>query len=199
MSVQGLNLLFSSAHSTMARSGGFRYRPTMVSSFSAKRISLLSLNVRTRCGLRPWACQMRRTLASLMPAAAAIVRVLQCVALAGLWRIVMSTTRFTWSSVIVRVLPGREASFCNAAIPPSRNRLRQRATFSAVTPSSCAISLSCRPSAARNTIRARSTTRAGRERPRASRSTAFRTSEFSSTGRATRIVSSSHCMDARHS
>jgi hypothetical protein len=36
-----------------------------------------------RWGLRPWAFQMRRTEASLIPACRAIVRVLQWVALAG--------------------------------------------------------------------------------------------------------------------
>jgi hypothetical protein len=41
------------------------------------------LKVLTRCGLRSWACQMRGTLASLMLAAAAMVRVLQGVAPAG--------------------------------------------------------------------------------------------------------------------
>src|SRR5437867_9083015 len=45
--------LFSSNDSTSACSGGFRYRPTMSSSFSAKRGSLLSLKVSTRCGFRP--------------------------------------------------------------------------------------------------------------------------------------------------
>ena len=55
----------------------------MSSSFSAKAGSLLILKVSTRCGFNPWARQMRRTLASLMPTAAAMVRVLQCVALLG--------------------------------------------------------------------------------------------------------------------
>ncbi len=50
---------------------------------------------------------MRRTLASLMPMAAAIVRVLQFVALAGFRCSVISTTCFTRPSVMVRVLPGR--------------------------------------------------------------------------------------------
>ena len=55
----------------------------MSSSFAVNSGSRLSLKVLTRCGFSPWARQMRRTLASLMPAAAAMVRVLQCVALAG--------------------------------------------------------------------------------------------------------------------
>jgi hypothetical protein len=39
----------------------------MSSSFSAKAGSLLILKASTRCGFNPWARQMRRTLASLMP------------------------------------------------------------------------------------------------------------------------------------
>jgi hypothetical protein len=54
---------------------------------------------------------MRRTLASLMPAAVAMVRVDQCVALVGFCCSVISTTFFTCRSVIVRVRPGRGASF----------------------------------------------------------------------------------------
>jgi hypothetical protein len=45
--------LFSSNDSTSACSGGFRYTSTTSSSFSAKRGSLLSLKVSTRCGFRP--------------------------------------------------------------------------------------------------------------------------------------------------
>jgi hypothetical protein len=83
----------------------------MSSSFWTNSGSLLSLKVLTRCGFSPWARQMRRTLASLMPAARAMVRVDQCVALAGFWCNVISTTFFTLWSVMVRGLPGRGASF----------------------------------------------------------------------------------------
>ena len=43
----------SSMQSTIAFSGGFRYRPTTSTSFSSKRGSFESLNVSTRCGLTP--------------------------------------------------------------------------------------------------------------------------------------------------
>src|ERR1035437_8783735 len=56
---------------------------------------------------------MRRTLASLMPTAAAMVRVLQWVALAGFWRVVRVTTRFVSRVPILGLRPGRGASFCN--------------------------------------------------------------------------------------
>lgn len=42
--------LFSSTHNTIACSGGSRYRPTTLTSFSSKCGSLETLNVFTRCG-----------------------------------------------------------------------------------------------------------------------------------------------------
>jgi hypothetical protein len=54
-------------HSTIAFSGGFRYSPTMSTSFSSKCLSFESLNVSTRCGLRPRADQIRWTVAGLTP------------------------------------------------------------------------------------------------------------------------------------
>ena len=60
-------------------------------SFSQNPGSRLSLKVRTRWGLSPCARQIRRTPASLMPAAAAMVRVLQCVAFPGFCCSVIST------------------------------------------------------------------------------------------------------------
>ena len=58
-----------------------------------------------QCGFRPWARQMRRTLFSLMPAARAMRARLQWVALAGFSCSVISTTRFTRRSVMMRVRP----------------------------------------------------------------------------------------------
>ena len=51
--------LFSSTHSTRARSGGLRYSPTMSRTFSTNSGSDDSLNVSERCGCRPKACQIR--------------------------------------------------------------------------------------------------------------------------------------------
>jgi len=45
--------LFSSTHRTMACSGGFKYSPTIASSFSVNSGSLLTLNVSTWCGFSP--------------------------------------------------------------------------------------------------------------------------------------------------
>src|SRR6202049_1789984 len=139
----------------------------MSSNFSANAGSLLILKVSTRRGFNPWARQMRRTLASLIPTAAAIVRVLQCVALAGCWRVVMVTTRLVRRAPMVGFGPGRCASFYNAATPSARKRLRQRETFFGVIAMLAAISLSGWPEAASNTMGARSATRTGRDRLRA--------------------------------
>jgi hypothetical protein len=49
-----------------------------------------TLNVRTKCGFKPLATQMRCTAARLTPAALAMVRVLQCVASAGFSWVVFS-------------------------------------------------------------------------------------------------------------
>jgi hypothetical protein len=52
--------------------------------------------------------------------AAAIVRVLQCVALKGFSCMVWRITSAVRASVMVRGLPGRDASFSSGSIPPSR-------------------------------------------------------------------------------
>src|SRR3982751_5079312 len=77
--VQGLDLAFSSMHSTTAFSGGFRYRPTTSISFSSKWRSLDTLKVFTKWGLSPRADQIRCTGAGLTPTRAAIDRHDQCV------------------------------------------------------------------------------------------------------------------------
>jgi hypothetical protein len=102
-----------------------------------------------------------------MPTAAAMVRVLQCVALVGCWRVVMVTTRLVRRVPIVGLRPGRGASFCNPTTPSARKRLRHRETFFGVMAMRAAISRSCCPEAANKTMRARSATRTGRERLRA--------------------------------
>ena len=57
--------------------GWVQIQPDNVLEFLDKAGSLLSLKVAVRCGFKPCACQIRRTLASLIPMAAAIERVLQ--------------------------------------------------------------------------------------------------------------------------
>lgn len=98
---------------------------TMSSSFSTNFGSRETLNVSTRCGLRPWACQIRSTLLSLTPICSARRRVLQCVAAAG----VVCVVRRTISAASMRGLrPLRGKSASIAARPPLANRSRQRPT-----------------------------------------------------------------------
>ena len=66
--------------------------------FSSNIGSLETLNVSTRCGLRPASRQMRPTLEALMPIALAIADRLQCVAFAGVSvAVLVSTLRFVAS------------------------------------------------------------------------------------------------------
>jgi hypothetical protein len=116
-----------------------------------------------------------------------MVRVLQWVALAGFWRVVRVTTRFVSRVPILGLRPGRGASFCNPDTPSARKRLRQRETFFGVMAMLAAISLSCWPEAANNTMRARSATRTGRDRLRAWDSSTVRSSELNLMAGAIRI------------
>ena len=64
---------------------------------------------------QPVAGQMRRTLASLMPTAAAMLRVLQWVAFAGCRRVVMITTRFLRRALMLGL--GRRARLLQSTTP----------------------------------------------------------------------------------
>src|SRR5437763_14812777 len=99
----------------------------MVASFSANFLSLLTLKVSTRCGFSPLACQIRRTVASLTPISAAMVRVLQWVAFAGDDALVLRiNSRFT-AVAMSGFRPGREVAFSKPANPAFKKRWRQRA------------------------------------------------------------------------
>ena len=82
--IQRLNLalLFNAQHDSVF--GGLVYSPTTSTTFSAKCGSLLTLNVRARCGFNPAAFHTRCTRFELSSRCFASVRVLQCVALGGL-------------------------------------------------------------------------------------------------------------------
>ena len=69
-----------------------------------------SLNVSVWCGFSPNARQIRLTALWLIPVAAAIERVDQCVAVLGCSSSVLMITRSTSSSLIVRGFPGRGSS-----------------------------------------------------------------------------------------
>src|SRR6516164_2184729 len=130
---------------------------------------------------------MRRTVASLIPISAAIVRVLQWVALAGLSCVVRRITSSLSLAEIVGLRPGRGASFSRPVRSNCKNRFRQRAAFWLLIFRLAAISKSVLPSAAKRTTLARSTCRAGRERDRAHCCRVSRCDGLMMTGGATRI------------
>jgi hypothetical protein len=72
--------------------------------------SVLSLQLRTRCGFSPNARQMRDTAVCDRPVAAAIDRVDQCVSWPGPCSKVLVMTSSIFSSVTVRGRPGRGSS-----------------------------------------------------------------------------------------
>jgi hypothetical protein len=91
--------VFSSTHSTKAAWGGFRYSPTTSWTLSMNCGSVESLNVSTRCGLRPTARQIRLMADCDMPRWRARLRVDQTVASAGVVSSVRVSTCSTWVSV----------------------------------------------------------------------------------------------------
>src|SRR5947207_15954123 len=101
----------------------------MVSSFSANFLSLLTLNVSTRCGFRPLACQIRRTVASLTPISAAMVRVLQWVALAGDDAVVLPIYSSFTRVAMAGFRPARQASFSKPANHAFKQRLDHHAYY----------------------------------------------------------------------
>lgn len=101
--------------------------------FSTKNGSVESLKFSCQCGLRPKACQLRTMAFWFQPLAAAMGRVLQCVALAGRVSSVRVTTASTLASVSLRGCPGRGKS-PSACSPPARKRSRHAPTVRAVTP-----------------------------------------------------------------
>src|SRR5215471_19220703 len=96
--------LFSSTHNTMARSGGFRYRPTISRTFSTNCGSLENLKFSTRCGCNPNACQIRTIAFCDRPVSAAISRVLQCVLFFGLR---LQRLGYDFFNLMIRDLPWR--------------------------------------------------------------------------------------------
>ena len=168
----------------------------MSSSFSAKCLSLLLLKLSTRWGFSPWACQMRRTVASLMPISAAMVRVLQWVALDGLDCVVLRTTSALSRTAMAGLRPLRGASLVRPSRPKFKNRLRHRAAFWLLIRRAAAISKSVRPAAAKSTTLARSICRAGREREPAHCFKVAFWEASSTTGGAMRISASPHYRNA---
>ena len=152
------------------------------------------LEVRTKCGLSPWRFQIRRTLAGLMHSSAARVRVLQCVAVGGRSRVVLRMTSASTApcwTVAGRPRPG--ASFSIPAVRCAANRRRQSPTVFSRIPRSAAMVVFSQPSAARSTILARRTRRAGVRRPLDHCRRTFRSSSDSVKEAATRA-----CLALKH-
>jgi hypothetical protein len=95
----------SSTHSTTARSGGFRYRPTTSRTLATNWGSLDSVQLPWRWGWSPNACQILSTAFWVSQTSRSIDRVDQCVASAGTLSNVLVITSSTCPSVIVRGRP----------------------------------------------------------------------------------------------
>ena len=111
--------IFSSTHSTTARSGGFRYSPTTSWTFSMNSGSVDSLKVSARCGLSSNVRQIRPIVDFDSPDRLAIDARDQCVAFFGVSSSVATTTASTCSTRDRRRRdPGRGSS----TSPPTGGR-----------------------------------------------------------------------------
>src|ERR1700739_3150021 len=165
---------FSSAHSTIAFSGGFRYRPTTSTSLSSNVGSLDTLNVSTRCGLRPNSCHTRCTVLFDTPATPAIVLVLQCVSPCGRYSSVSVTILSSVASGIEGLRPRPSRTCPNLTRPSSANRVRQFATVAGDTDTAATIVAFAAPSAAISKALARTTSRCAADCDRANDSNTSR-------------------------
>src|ERR1035441_4412337 len=157
------------ADQTTELGGGFKYNSTISSVFSANSRSLLSLNVRTRCGFNFFDRQIRPTEEGLTFTTWAKLRVLQWVESAGGSWVVFWKICAICSGWIRRCRPDRGES-SNPSVPCCRNRFSQRRTVCRAIPNCSAISRLALPAADCRMILARSTARAATVRPFAQRS-----------------------------
>src|SRR6185437_5616247 len=165
---------FSSAHNTIAFSGGFRYRPTTSTSFSSNFGSPDTLNVSTRCGLRANSFHTRCTVLFETPATPAIVLVLQCVSPCGRYSSVSVTILSSVASGIEGLRPRPSRTCPNLTRPSSANRVRQFATVAGDTDTAAAIVAFAAPSAAISKALARTTSRCAADCDRANDSNTSR-------------------------
>ena len=112
------------------------------------------MKVLTRWGSGPNARRMRPTVAGPAPPALAMERVLQRVASRGIDSKVISTTRSTSASPILRGAPDRGSSG-RPSHPDATNRRRHLPTVTRVVPNRSAAATSLSPAAVAGTIRAR--------------------------------------------
>src|SRR5664280_521212 len=130
-----------------------------VDQLSSNRGSLDSLNVFTRCGLRPRPDQIRCTVAGLTSLAFAIDRQLQCVSPSGRPSCVSRTISSTLLAGIDGLRPRPLATRPNSRNPSAANRLRQPTTVLTATPHSAAILALATPSPANSRALDRTTSR----------------------------------------
>jgi hypothetical protein len=173
--------LFSSTHSTIAFSGGFRYSPTISRSFSMKNGSLDNLKYRCRWGCSPKVFHTRCTVDFEIPICLAIVRQLQWVPSSGFVFSVLRISAANRSSSMLRGRPGRSSSY-NPSMPCSTKRLRHLPTVSRVVDSCSAMWMFFIPCAAFRTILARSTCAWGKLRDEAKDSSCCFCSSVKTTG-----------------
>ncbi len=126
-------------------------------SLSAKAGSFESLNRRQRCGARPCACQVIRTVEAATSATFAIARSVQCVASpgGGVW--VNRTISATCSGAIGALPGGRVLSRRRPSTPSRMKRSCQRQTQVFDLPVSVMIAVVPRPAALSRMICARHT------------------------------------------
>ena len=128
-------------------------------SLSAKAGSFESLNRRQRCGARPCACQIVRTVEAATPATCAIARSVQCVASPGRRGVGQPHDRPPPAAGDNR-LPFRAAVSCRGEDRPRPLRMKrscQRQTHVFDFPVAAMIAIVPRPSALARMIRARHT------------------------------------------
>src|SRR6266545_5973110 len=165
-------MVFSSTDSTIAPSGGWRYRPTTSITFSASLGSCENLNVSTRCGLRRSFFQIRRTVVAEAPTSFARRRVDQCVVASGALS-VLAIRSCRKPSPYVGGRPER-ASSRSPSIPCSAKRRRHSITVGTLQPRRRAMVACDWPSAAPRTIAARAASPCSVVRLRRSPSSASR-------------------------
>src|SRR5262245_25230829 len=189
-------------HNTIAFSGGFMYRPTTSTSLSSNFGSPDTLNVSTRCGLRPRFDQIRCTVAELTPTCLAIVRHDQCVAPAGVVVVLNRRISAIVSSGIEVLRPRPALIFSSPANPSAPNRRRHARTVSGVTPTSSAITALATPSPANNNALACNTCRCGADCARANRSNVSRSASDNGNGAAGALITpayrTTHHLFTRH-
>ena len=122
---QGLDLNFLVSTEDQSFVWRIQAEPNHIRQLLHELGSRLSLKVRGRCGLSPWACQTRYTVFGFTPTTGARVRVVQCVATGGKVVVVRVTMRWIVTGRRHGVRTSSEMSAAFGSIPAAR-RLHAR-------------------------------------------------------------------------